>query len=292
MDKRVLAQFLKAGYMEAGSWHETEEGTPQGGVISGILANFALDGMQGLLAQHFTLNESGKRCRKKVRRNKVNLTRYADDFVVTATTPEVAEEVRALLTPFLAERGLTLSPEKTLVTHIDQGFDFLGWNFRKHSGKLFVRPSKGAVRAFLAKTHDVILRDGKAMGPEELIRTLEPKVRGFANHHRHTCCSEAFTYIAHVMFMQLRRWGIRRHPSKSRGWVRDRYWCVVGGDKYIFGTPDYYLRPMTWNHVVRHPKLKQDMNPYLNPDYFEKRKRRQKALSSRSFRMPAADVWL
>ena len=292
MDKRVLAQFLRAGYMEAETWHETDEGTPQGGVISGILANFALDGMEELLARRFRLNQRGKKDTRKSGRNKVSYTRYADDFVVTAATPEVAEEVRALLVPFLAERGLTLSPEKTLVTNIDDGFDFLGWNFRKYDGKLLIKPSKAAVKAFLRKTHDVILRDGKGMGPEDLIRTLEPKVRGFARHHRHTCCSETFAYIAHVMHAQLRRWARRRHPKKNRRWVKERYWCTIGGDNHIFGSPDNYLRPITWNHVARHPQLKGDMNPYLNPEYFVARRRRAKERASKALYMPAADTWL
>ena len=292
MDKRVLAQFLRAGFMEAGTWHETDEGTPQGGFISGVLANFALDGMDGLLARHFMLNGRGKRDGRRASLNKVHCSRYANDFVVTAATPEVAEEVRALLVPFLAERGLTLSPEKTLVTHIGDGFDFLGWNFRKYGGKLIIKPSKDSVGAFLRKTHDAILRDGKAMGPEALIRMLEPMVRGFANHHRHTCCSETFKRIGHVMHAQLRRWALRRHPRKSRGWVMERYWCAVGGDNYVFGTPELHLRPITWNHVARHPQLKGDMNPYLNPEYFEARRRRARARGAKSLHMPAADAWL
>ena len=212
--------------------------------------------------------------------------------MVTAATPEVAEEVRAMLVPFLAERGLTLSPEKTLVTHIDDGFDFLGWNFRKYGGKLIIKPSKDSVRAFLRKTHDAILRTGKGMGPEDLIRVLEPMVRGFANHHRHTCCSETFERIGHVMHAQLRRWALRRHPKKPRGWVMRRYWCSVGGDNHVFGTPDLYLRPITWNHVARHPQLKGGMNPYLDPEYLSARRRRARERASKSLHMPAADTWL
>ena len=291
MDKRVLAQFLRAGFMEAGSWHMTESGTPQGGPISGVLANYALDGMEGLLARRFTLNARGNRDERKAARNRVCLTRYADDFVVTAATPEVAEEVRGLLEPFLKERGLTLSSEKTLVTHIDDGFDFLGWNFRKYGGKLLIKPSKDSVKAFLRKTHDVILRDGKAMGPEDLIRVLEPKVRGFARHHRHTCCSQTFARIAYVMNGQLWKWGSRRHPNKTAKWLKRRYWCNAGGNNNMFGTPDLYLRPITWDHVVRHPQLRGDANPYLDTEYFAERRRRASARNARALRMPAVDVW-
>ena len=287
MDKRVLAQFLKAGFMEAETWHETTEGTPQGGPISGVIANYALDGMEELLLRRFPRRAKGNDAACKV-----NCTRYADDFVVTAATPEIAEEVRAMLVPFLAERGLALSPEKTLVTHIDDGFDFLGWNFRKYGGKLLVKPSKDSVRAFLRKTHDTILVDGKGMGPEELIRVLGPKVRGFAAYHRHTSCSKTFAYIGHVIHVQLRRWAKLRHPKKSHGWIKRKYWCTVGGNNYIFGTPDRYLRPITWFHVVRHPQLKGDANPYLDPEYFATRKRRARERSSKSLRMPAADAWL
>ena len=174
-DKRVLAQFLRAGFMEQGDWHETDEGTPQGGIISPILANMALDGMEGMLAERFMLSPSGKYNPQKAGMSKAHLVRYADDFVVTAKTPEVAQEARKLVEAFLAERGLELSEEKTLVTHIDDGFDFLGWNFRKYGGKLLTTPSKKSVNSFVREMHRCILRESGSMNQEELIRSLTPQ---------------------------------------------------------------------------------------------------------------------
>ena len=288
MDKAVMAQFLKAGFMEQGEWHETEAGTPQGGIISPIYCNLALDGMERLLDNHFTLGGTGRRDWRKAGRSKVHLARYADDFVVTAASPQVAEEAKALLVPFLAERGLALSEEKTLVTSIDDGFDFLGWNFRKYKGKLITKPSKKSVDTFLAETHRAILVDGKGMSRDDLIRLLLPKVRGFANYHRHACSSKAFSRIAHVMYMQLRRWTRRRHPTKGLRWIYPRYWFSLGADNYVFGTPELFLAPMTWQHIVRHTPLKTDMNPYLDREYFERRAATLRRCGSGSFHRPAS----
>jgi RNA-directed DNA polymerase len=291
MDKRVLTQFLKAGFMEMGEWRETDEGTPQGGPISPILANIALDGMGRLLDERFTLTRRGTVNMTKAGRNKVHLVRYADDFVVTAATPQVAEEAKAMVAEFLAQRGLELSEEKTLVTHVEEGFDFLGWNFRKFGGKLLVKPSKRSVRSFLRETHACILRDSGSMGADELIRSLVPKVRGFANYHRHTCASKTFSHIDRVMHFQLMRWACRRHPGKHKGWVHERYFCTVGGNRYMFGTPQHFLPHMAWQHIVRHRILRADANPYLDREYFEERKRILRRNNSGSFRMPAVDIW-
>ena len=288
MDKKVLAQFLRAGFMEQGEWHETDEGTPQGGIISPILANMALDGMTELLETRFMTGGSGRRGMSKARMNKVHLVRYADDFVVTAATPEVAREAQTLLESFLGERGLELSREKTLVTHIDEGFDFLGWNFRKYNGKMLTKPSKKSVGSFVRELHRCILRDSGDMSQEDLIRLLTPKIRGFANYHRHVCASETFSDIDGIIYYQLLRWACRRHPSKHRGWVHRRYWFKKGGNKYIFGTESLYLPRMVWQHIVRHIPLKTDMNPYLDTDYFAARKARLKSRYARSFHLPAA----
>ena len=288
MDKAVMAQFLKAGFMELGTWHPTVAGTPQGGGISAVYCNLALDGMEDLLARHFTLGGTGRRDARKAGRSKVHAVRFADDFVVTASSPEVAEEARRLLVPFLSERGLELSAEKTLVTSMADGFDFLSWNFRKYRGKLLTKPSKDAVRSFLRETHRVILREGRGMCAEELVRVLTPKVRGFAGYHLHTCASEAFAHIAYVMWLQLRRWASRRHPRKGARWVARRYWHRAGGNQNVFSTGGCLLAPITWHHVVRHVALRTDMNPYVDRPYFEARRAMLRERRSKSFHMPAA----
>ena len=277
--------------MEMGEWWETDEGTPQGGPISPILANIALDGMGRLLDERFMLTRRGTVNMTKAGRNKVRFVRYADDFVVTAAAPGVAKEAKAMVAEFLTARGLELSEEKTLVTHVGEGFDFLGWNFRKYGGKLLVKPSKRSVQSFVRETHACILRESGSMGAEELIRSLIPKVRGFANYHRHTCASKTFDRIDHVMHGQLMRWACRRHPGKHKGWVHGRCSCTVGGNHYMFGTRELFLPHMSWRHIVRHRILKADANPYLDREYFEERKRILRRNNSNSFRMPAADVW-
>lgn len=284
MDKGVLAQFLKAGYMEEGRLHDTDEGTPQGGIISPILANMALDGMDTLLDERFHASKRGRPSRYEARKHKVNLARYADDFVITAKTPQIAKEVKALVAAFLAERGLELSEEKTHITHIDEGFDFLGWNFRKYRGKLIIKPSKDSVSSFLSEMHRCILVDGKAWRQDDLIHVLAPKIRGFANYHRHICAVETFATIDHMVFKQLRRWARRRHPRKSSAWAKKKYWCKLGNRDWIFGNPENYLPCMTWQHIVRHTQLRVDMNPYLNPEYFAERKARLQTRNAHSFR--------
>lgn len=287
MDKKVLGQFLKAGFMEQGGWHETDEGTPQGGIISPILANMALDGIDRLLDEKYH-SRNGRASHHESTKNKVNFVRYADDFVITAVSEELAREVKAAVARFLAERGLELSEEKTAITHIDGGFDFLGWTFRKFDGKLVAKPSRKSVKAFLRDVHRTILREGRAWKQEELIDELAPKIRGFANYHRHACSSKTFVDIDHHIYVMLSRWAKRRHPKKGGKWRYSRYWTEIGNRKYIFGSQDHYLPCMTWQHIVRHPSLRLETNPYLDPTYYENRGQMLKERYAHSFRKTAA----
>lgn len=272
IDKKVLEQFLKAGFMEQGTWYETEEGTPQGGIISPILANMALDGIDSLLDEKYHKNGKGNIDRHLAGKTKVNFVRYADDFVITAKTPELAEEVKELAIRHLSRRGLELSEEKTLVTHIDKGFDFLGWNFRKYNGKLLIKPSKKSVQSFLSDMHQTILRRGLSWNQDDLIHVLSMKVRGFANYHRHICAARTFAKLDNLIYRMLYRWARRRHPTKSSAWLKGRYWISRGNRNYIFGSKERYLPSVAWQHIVRHITLKCSENPYSNPQYFEKRK--------------------
>lgn len=176
MHRKTLGQWLKVGYIERGVLHATDAGTPQGGIISPALANLALDGMEKMLRSAYPLSN------QKGRRGKVNLVRFADDFIVTAATREIlANEVRPMLEAFLHQRGLRLSDEKTHITHIDDGFDFLGQNIRRFQGtKLIITPSKRSVSAVKRRIHEVIKRNCAASG-EELIRQLNPIMRGWCN---------------------------------------------------------------------------------------------------------------
>src|SRR4029077_13781082 len=149
MDRQVLRKWLKAGFLEKHAWFATMEGTPQGGIISPVLANWTLDGLQRLLAERFANTPQH-------RKNKVHLVRYADDFLITGTSKELLrDQVQPLVAHFLKERGLELSHEKTQITHVEEGFDFLGQNVRRYGcGKVLTKPSSQSVKTFLSKIQE------------------------------------------------------------------------------------------------------------------------------------------
>jgi RNA-directed DNA polymerase len=271
MDKSILKQFLKAGFVFEGELFPTEDGTPQGGVISPILANMALDGMEKALSDRFHTNRLGKVDLRFKNAHKVNLVRYADDFVVTAATKEIAEEAKALIRDFLKTRGLELSEEKMLITHINDGFDMLGCTCRKFKEKLIVKPSKKAIKALVAKLSEIILRRGKAWKQEALIEKLNQTIRGWANYHQSLCASEAFSHIDYILFEFLWQWAKRRHPQKGKWWISTRYWHNKGNRNWVFSTDDKELLRVDHIPIVRHTRVRMDANPYLEPEYFIQR---------------------
>ena len=183
-DKVILQKWLKAGYVYQNELFPTDAGTPQGGIISPVLANLTLDGLEGMLAAKFP--------KAKQIGLKMNMVRYADDFIITGNSKEwLKNEVKPAVVEFLAERGLVLSPEKTKITHISEGFDFLGWNIRKYNGKLLMKPSKANVKAHLDKIREII-KGNKTAKQANLIRLLNPVLRGWANYHRHIVAKKTF----------------------------------------------------------------------------------------------------
>jgi RNA-directed DNA polymerase len=274
MDKSVLRQFLKAGYVYERQLFPTEAGTPQGGIISPILANMTLDGIEKLLADRYHKTKYGRTDRKHAAKYKVNFCRYADDFIVTAKTEEIAKEVKELIKEFLKDRGLELSDEKTLISHIDNGFDFLGWNFRKYNGKLLVKPSNKSIEKVTQNISDLIKR-GKAWKQEVLIDALNPIITGWANYHQSVVSSEIFHKIDYRVWNMLWHWAKRRHPRKSRYWIADKYWHSDGNKNWVFSEGNKQLESLSEIKIVRHMRLKLDMNPYLDKDYFISRKIKQ-----------------
>lgn len=278
MDKAILHKWLKAGYVESRQLFPTEAGTPQGGIISPTLANRALDGLEEALAARFSPTT------RLDRMSRVSLVRYADDFVVTGSSKELLEnEVRPFVEKFLLERGLVLSEEKTKVTHIEEGFDFLGQNVRKYNGKLLIKPSSKNVKAFLDKVREII-KGNLSAKQENVIGLLNPVIRGWANYHRHVVSSETFASVDYVIWWALWRWAKRRHPLKGRNWIRRRYYRSIGLENGVFCTdvlkPDgtkVRLRLFKASHlpIRRHVKVKWEANPFLPEyeEYFEKRKR-------------------
>ena len=223
MNKGILRKWLKAGFMEHGRLFPTEAGTPQGGICSPVLGNMALDGLEPLFMERF-------------RKRKVHMIRYADDLVITGDSRELLEqEVKPLVESFLAERGLSLSPEKTRITHIRDGFVFLGWNFRKYGkrGKLLQKPSKANLVAFRSKISDVV-KANRAATQENLIHLLNPIIRGWANYHRHAVSKKAFNLMDHAIWKTLWQWAKRRHPTRPAGWIKDKYFQCRNGRQWTF----------------------------------------------------------
>ena len=268
MDKTILSTWLKAGYMDKSALYATEDGTPQGGIISPVLANMALDGLERILRKKYP--HSGRRALKG-KNKQVNLIRYADDFIITGISKEVLEdEIKPLVTDFLQERGLELSEEKTRITHIEDGFDFLGQNVRKYKGHFLTRPSKKNVQAFLTSLRKVI-KDNKQATASWLITQLNPKIRGWANFHRHAAAKDTFVYVDTAIFKALWRWARRRHPKKGKRWVADRYFGRSGNRNWhFFGTAKdkdgktikNWLCHASATPVTRHTKVKGECNPY------------------------------
>ncbi|MDO1451650.1 group II intron reverse transcriptase/maturase [Rhodocytophaga aerolata] len=282
MDKQILTKWLKAGFMDKNLLHPSEEGTPQGGIISPILANLALDGLQSALATRF----------KKVHRShgnvypKVHLIRYADDFIITAAEQETMEEIRALVEEYLGERRLELSKEKTRITHISEGFDFLGRNLRKYNQKLIICPSQENNLAIRQKVRKLI-KSNKQVSASDLIAYLNPVIRGWANFHQHTCSSRAFRRLDITVFNALWKWALRRHKRKGKKWIKRKYFCREGNRNWIFcGEPigkkdGRVIQPKLFYassvKIRRHVKIRTHANPFDVEweTYFEERWQKQ-----------------
>ncbi len=263
MDKAILRSWLKAGFVWQGRMFPTEAGTPQGGVISPVLANLTLDGLETRLREHFGVPRS------RARATKVHLIRYADDFVVTGATPEVLAEAKSIIEAFLKERGLSLSPEKTKIVHIEEGFDFLGWNVRKHNGKFLIKPAKQNVQAFLRNIRGII-KAAKTAKQETVIAQLNPVIRGWANYHQNQAAKATFSKVDHVIWRQLWQRACRRHPNKPLRWIKDRYFIQHKGQEWVFGVKGkeggkerlVKLVMASETPVRRHIKMKSGANPY------------------------------
>ena len=196
MDKVMLRKWLESGFVFNRQLFPTEEGTPQGGIISPTLANM------------------------------VNLVRYADDFIITCSDRETLESlIKPAVSEFLQARGLTLSEEKTKVTHIEVGFDFLGFNIRKYKGTLLIKPSKKNVKEFLAKIKGII-RKNQAIRQDKLIGLLNPFITGWGNYYKGCVAAKTFKNADAQIFYKLWAWALRRHRHKGKNWVYNKYFSV------------------------------------------------------------------
>ncbi len=276
MDKKILRKWLKAGFMESSRLHPTAAGTPQGGIISPVLANLALDGLEQVFESHF-----GKKNTKASYKTKVNYVRYADDFIVTSISKELlVQEVKPLVEAFMAERGLSLSQEKTVITHISEGFDFLGQNVRKYSGKCLIKPSHKNVTTFLAQVRSV-LNDNKTAPAWKIVKMLNPKIQGWANYHRAVVAKETFNYVDYRIWKMLWQWCKRRHLNRRKRWIRAKYFKSVGTRNWVFqgvasDERKYNLAYANDTPIKRHTKIMAEANLYAPAfeTYFEQRHER------------------
>jgi len=270
MDRRTLGRWLKAGFMEKQRLFPTTAGTPQGGIASPALANLTLDGLEPAI-----------RAAIKPRRDKVNFIRYADDFVVTAASEQILEQkVKPVIVEFLRERGLKLSEEKTLITHIAQGFNFLGQRVRKYGKKLLIRPTPQSVRSVLEKARQLI-GSCRGVAAAVLIRKLNPLLRGWANYHRHVVSKRTFDRVGLYRRRMLWRWARRNHPNKSRGGIQRRYHSADQHGAFSVWTHDREGKrrvlsaySVARTAIERHIKVRGEANPYQpeSVEYFEKRR--------------------
>jgi RNA-directed DNA polymerase len=281
MDRTILQKWLKSGYMDKHVLHETTEGTPQGGIISPALANFALDGLERLLRKKFP---EGTRLKSLGGKSaSVNFIRYADDFVITSKSKEILEgKVQPVVEQFLQQRGLALSPKKTVITHVEKGFDFLGQNVRRYpNGKLLIKPSKKNLKTFLDGIRQTI-RNARGMSAADLIDLLNPKIRGWANYHRHVVSSRIFSSVDRSIFYSLWQWVRGRHQKKPSHWLKKKYfeqrgtrdWCFFGETCDDQGQlHKVWLYHARSTPIRRHVKVKGEANPYdpAFETYFEER---------------------
>jgi len=270
MEKSILRKWLNAGYLEQGAFHHIESGVPQGGAISPAIANRSLDGLEELLAKAFP--------KRSNRQSKlVNLVRFADDFVITGRSKEILEdEILPIVKEFLQERGLELSLEKTKITHIEEGFDFLGQNIRKFNGKLIIKPSQKSIQALLRKVRHTLKTNRQATSGN-LIFLLNPIIRGWTYYHRHVVSKVVFKSIDHAIFQALWQWAKRRHPRKPKRWIKEKYFRTVAGNNWVFSGQkegkEYHLFSASSVPIQRHIKVKGAANPF-DPawePYFEDR---------------------
>ncbi len=276
--RELIKQWLKAGYVESSVFCETDSGTPQGGIISPLLANIALDGLDRLLSQYekvrtypFFDKNRGKVRHNKIKYAKYGFIRYADDFIITAETKQDIKDIYPTVERWLGEKGLKLSQEKTNITHVGKGFNFLGFNIRQLKGSTYCFPQKEKV---LTKLREIRawLKTNKQATTENVIGYLNPIIRGVGNFYKIGSAKQVLDYFDHQIWKALWAWAKRRHatPKKGAGWVKKNYFCVHKGQDWTFfakthdrrGNPRYiYVFKASSIPIERHVKVKGTASP-------------------------------
>ncbi|GHO42239.1 group II intron reverse transcriptase/maturase [Ktedonospora formicarum] len=263
--KELIKQWLKAGYIEEEVFHATEQGTPQGGVVSPLLLNVALHGMEAALGIKY--NCRGELIGKRA------VVRYADDFVCFCETREDAKRAQSILTDWLKERGLTLSEEKTRIVHLTEGFDFLGFNVRLYptphtsrtGWKLLIKPSKGSVQQVRKKLKN-LWEKAQGTNVQAVVGKLNPVIRGWANYFRIAVAKETFSSLDRWMYQKEDHYIRHAHPRKTQSWRHQRYWGQLHlerKDSWVFGDKQTgaYLLKFSWFPIERHTLVKGTASP-------------------------------
>ncbi|EKD05782.1 MAG: group II intron reverse transcriptase/maturase [Limnospira sp. PMC 1291.21] len=274
--REIIKQWLKAGYVEAEIFNATESGTPQGGIISPLLANIALDGLDELLKKYqkitIQVRKSGNRQgqQERVKSPMYGYSRYADDFIITARCEEDIKAVVPIIEEWLSKRGLTLNKEKTSITQIAQGVNFLGFNLRQYKGKLLTKPQKEKrMRAFLQKLRDW-LKANKSLPQDVVIPNINQQLIGWANYYRTGVSKAVFSYVDHMVHKMLWAWAVRRHPTKGKEWVKNKYFRTKVRRQWIFAAEVKDRRgnsqtesvvKISQTPIKRHVKVKDTSSP-------------------------------
>uniref|UniRef100_UPI002AD40450 reverse transcriptase domain-containing protein n=1 Tax=Frankia sp. Cr1 TaxID=3073931 RepID=UPI002AD40450 len=278
--REAARQWLKAGVVEERVLIPTDDGISQGSVISPLFLNIALHGMEYAagVRYHITGTVAGR-----VHKDSPVLVRYADDLIALCHTRDQAEQVKARLATWLAPRGLTLNEDKTRIVHVNDGFDFLGFNVRRYHGKLLIKPSTAAIRRIRARLRAEVLalRGSNALA---IIRKLNPIVRGWAAYYRVAVSSRVFAGLDRYLWQLTYKWGCFTHPTKSKHWVTTRYYerfNPARQDKWVFGDRESgaYLRKFAWTNIVRHQMVKGTASPDdpTLSDYWARRRRSKRS---------------
>lgn len=274
-------QWLKAGVVEREQLTPTEEGTPQGGVISPLLLNVALHGLEQAAGVRYFA--SGRKDAGKSVPGTPVVVRYADDLVALCVSAEQARQIKTRLAEWLAPRGLAFNEDKTRVVSLSEGVDFLGFNVRRYpNGKLLIKPSKAAVRRIRSRLAAEVTALHGANG-QAVVTKLNPVIRGWAAYYRTVVSSETFSSLDHYTWRLTYKWATRAHPNKSRRWVTARYFDAFHPsrrDRWVFGdrASGRYLAKFSWTKIVRHQMVKGRASPD-DPDlvdYWADRRRRRK----------------
>ncbi|MGK7942891.1 MAG: group II intron reverse transcriptase/maturase, partial [Microcystaceae cyanobacterium] len=281
--RTLIKEWLKAGFVDSKTFNLTESGTPQGGIISPLLANIALHGMEETLGVKYD-NRGQSRGKRMV-------IRYADDFVILCKTKEDAEKAKDDIVVWLSKRGLELSEEKTRVIHITEGFDFLGINTRQYKVsntktgyKLLQKPSKEFIKKTKAKLKEAF-KSCHGTSAKVLIGKVNPIIRGISNYLKPYVSSEAFTEFDEYLFRRQVRYTSRMHPNKNTGWKQKKYWGRLNvnkpNDKWVFGdkVSGAIMLKFKWTKIERHVLVKgrnSPDDPSLQ-EYWEKRRKKSDA---------------